>query len=153
MSTRSTTHFGYGPPTENQVQAKVYRHPDGYPDSMLPDLLEFFETVTDETSDTRFNDPSYLAAKWVVWLARMFSRRYTRLPNGEYGYDESGIGSLNFLSVGVILEDPDDIQYVYYLDCENRDDAGRPTIYWGEARWDGNGKLNPNWKKVSNESK
>jgi hypothetical protein len=108
MSTRSVTNFGYG----DTVVAKVYRHPDGYPESMLPDLDQFFEDVKSQTTDTRFTDASYLAAKWVVWLADMFSKG----------------AKLDFISVGVMMENPDDIEYEYFVDCDDQDEDGNPVV-------------------------
>ena len=61
MSTRCNIHL----PNEDEVEANIYRHYDGYPDAVLPDLARFFEQVRADTQDTRFNDPSYLAAKFL----------------------------------------------------------------------------------------
>lgn len=111
MSTRSTTHFKYG----DRTAAIVYRHTDGYPSGAGADIYSFFEQVEKECGhDTRFGDASYLAAKYVVWLA-----------------GELGDGGLNFLSVGVCQNDPGDIEYRYEIDCS---DAGtyaapkRPSV-------------------------
>lgn len=121
MSTRSTTKFAYGPPSD-RPEAIVYRHTDGYPEGMLPDLGEFFEDVENEATDHRYTDPPYLAAKWLVWLARHFA---------------SPRGSLNFLSVGVCQEDPSDIQYTYWLDCADLGEDGRPTVYMARVPFGG----------------
>jgi hypothetical protein len=152
MSTRSTTNFGYGMP-DGKPDAKVYRHPDGYPEAMLPDILTFFETVEAETNDPRYTHPSYLAAKWVVFLARMFSRKFCKLPNGEYGYDESNVGSLDFISVGVVDRDPGDIEYTYWLDSGNLDpETGRPGVYMAETPFDYEEKgLTLEWRPVTVE--
>lgn len=65
----------------------VYVHWDGYPENILPDWERFKEAVKRETTDHRFGDPAYLAAKYVVYKAREFG-------NG-----------LNFLSLGVVNPD------------------------------------------------
>jgi hypothetical protein len=97
----------------NNVYAKIYRHSDGYPESILPDLKEFFETVKKETDDHRFHHAEYLAAKFVVWQARQFSR-----PSG----------SLDFISVGVCMEDPGDIAHTYFVNCDKITDEGYPQV-------------------------
>ena len=70
MSTRATIHFQeYG-----HTAAIVYRHSDGYPDGLGADLQRFFSEVQETVKDTRFGDPRYLAAKWVVWDASQHSQ-------------------------------------------------------------------------------
>jgi len=99
MSTRGTVHFCYG----GKTQAIVYRHSDCYPDGLGEDLKTFLKEVQDNVADTRFSDPNYLAAKFVVWQA------------GQYAHQHP----LNFLSIGIMLEDPGDIEYRYKILCEN----------------------------------
>lgn len=99
MSTRCTINFMYG---ENEIAAKIYRHSDGYPDTehgVPADLDRFFKDVQAQTKDTRFSDPSYLAAKYVVWQAAQYA----------------GDNPLDFLSVGVCMKDPGDIEYTYFV--------------------------------------
>ena len=117
MSTRSTTHFIEG----GKPQAIVYRQADGYPEGHGVELQEFFDDVERQTKDTRFNDPSYLAAKLVVWLADRFAHHYDWEDGGKFVKNEP----LDFLSVGVCLEDPFDIEYRYEIHCEN---AERPVV-------------------------
>lgn len=120
MSTRSTAHFTLGEETE----AIIYRHSDGYPEVAGRDLLRFFDEVRKQTRDTRFSDPTYLAAKYVVFLAGEMSQ-YQTYHDGEYHPDE--VKPLNFLSVGVMREDPGDIEYRYIVDCA-RMINGRPYV-------------------------
>lgn len=96
MSTRATVHFEQGGMTE----AIVYRHSDGYPEGLGEDLKRFFQEVKAHTSDTRFGDPVYLAAKWVV-----------------YDSQDQERWSLNFLGVGIVMRDPGDIEYRYHVEC------------------------------------
>lgn len=117
MSTRSTINFCDG----DRVSAKIYRHSDGYPEGVLPDLEQFFADVAEQTDDTRFNDSSYLAAKFVVWQADQNTWHYN-------GADRVKNDPLDFLGVGVIIEDPGDIEYTYFLDCHKLDEKGRPTV-------------------------
>ena len=134
MSTRSTTHFvGYG----GRLEAIIYRHSDGYPEGHGADLPRFFADVEEQTGDTRFGDPSYLAAKLVVWLSREFASSYDA-EKGEF-VSHANERPLAFLSVGVCQEDPGDIEYRYVVDCEKFDSRGRPTVTcykregWGDV--------------------
>lgn len=143
MSTRSTTHFSYG----DESFAIVYRHPDGYPEGHGTDLYKFLNDVKKQTEDTRFNDPSYLAAKLVVWLADQFAQKpLTHDEAWECGqhvadawenakpisWDKDRryvkINDLDFISVGIVLEDPGDIEYRYKVDSGNLDKNGFPEI-------------------------
>lgn len=114
MSTRCTVHFKDGG-HEAHSEAIIYRHSDGYTECMIPDLANFFKAVQDQTNDTRFSDPSYLASKYVVWLASQFSRNLEKV-NGEYVWVNGS--PLDFLSVGVVQSDPGDIEYRYTVRCD-----------------------------------
>ena len=124
MSTRSTTHFVEG----EYLDAIVYRHADGYPEGHGADLLKFFTEVADTVKDTRFYDGSYLAAKLVVWLAKQFARHYDS-KKGKWVAN----GYLDFNSVGIVQEDPGDIQYRYVVDCSVMVN-GRPRVTVFEAK-------------------
>lgn len=102
MSTRSTTHFL----DDGEIIAIVYRHSDGYPEGAGTDLLRFIDECA-KLPDPRFGDPSYLAAKYVVFLAEMFNRN-------------QNANRLDFLSVGVCMQDPGDIEYRYTVECGDR---------------------------------
>lgn len=121
MSTRCVINFCHG----KRVVAKIYRHHDGYPDTdggVLADLTKFVTTVEAQTNDTRFSDPSYLAAKFVVWQADQNSRVYDS-KTGAYKPGKQ----LEFLGVGILTEDPGDIDFRYFLDCSNLVN-GKPTV-------------------------
>lgn len=66
MSTRCTIHFhGH----DDQLEAIVYRHMDGYPDTengVLADLERFFDDLEEQTGSAS-DDGASLAAKFVVW--------------------------------------------------------------------------------------
>ena len=99
MSTRATVHFCWD---EKTTGAIVYRHCDGYPDGLGKDLKTFLKEVKDNVQDTRFNDPHYLAAKFVVWQAGKYAKKHP----------------LDFLSIGIMLEDAGDIEYKYSVICD-----------------------------------
>jgi hypothetical protein len=110
MSTRCNIHFqGWG-----ETRANIYRHCDGYPEGIFPDLRQFFDDLEAQTSDTRYSDPEYLAAKFLVWQASRFARDPEK--------------PLEFLSVSPCIEDHGDIEHIYTVDCDNLDEDGRPTI-------------------------
>ena len=112
MSTCATVHFVAKGSSE--PRAIIYRHCDGYPEGLGEDLKLFLADVQAQTpGDTRFNDPSYLAAKFVVWQAEKYARDKAR--------------PLAFLSVGVVMHDPGDIEYRYILTCSNGDTFGVPA--------------------------
>lgn len=112
MSTRCTTHFTQTFDGITTTEAIIYRHTDGYPTAAAVDIFRFFHDVHSQTADTRFNDASYLAAKYVVWLANQFR----------------GNQLLDFLSVGVCSEDPMDIEYRYTIDCSSMLPDGFPDV-------------------------
>jgi hypothetical protein len=115
MSTRSTTHFIYG--NKSNPVAIIYRHSDGYPEVAGVDIHKFFDECG-KLNDSRFTDPSYLAAKYVVFLADIFNTKWNSV---------TGDSKLQFLSVGVMCSDPGDIEYRYVIDCKNLI-SGRPTV-------------------------
>jgi hypothetical protein len=122
MSTRCTINFCYG---GKEIAAKVYRHYDGYPEGdsgVLEALQKFFAAVEADTEDTRFSDPTYLAAKFVVWQADQMTGSY---ENGTFVKSDK---KMAFTGVGVCIEDPGDIEYTYYVDCKNSDTLGRPEV-------------------------
>ncbi len=123
MSTRCVINFYYndGVARDEEVAAKVYRHCDGYPDGTpgVPACLERFFTeveaqCTGTMYGTRFNDPSYLAAKFIVWQAN------------EYHQEKM----LAFGSLGVVQKNPGDIEYEYFVACGR---YGRPRVAWRQA--------------------
>lgn len=113
MSTRCTTSFYSGDDTI--PEAIIYRHTDGYPEGAGADLIEFLDDLEKNVPDNRFDDPAYLAAKYVVFLARMFNTDYAGNPKEH---------PLDFLSVGVCKTDPDDIAFRYEVRCG----VGRPVL-------------------------
>lgn len=170
MSTRSTINFGYDEPDDqNGPTAKVYRHSDGYPDAVLPDLAEFFRAVREQCEGTmfgtRFNDPSYLAAKYVVWQARQNTRYGQQIENedGErvYGFnlepDDPRLDPLAFGNLGIITEDPGDIEHTYWIDCSSGSDGGVgdftltvPNVYHSPTRINVGGPVDiRGWERVS----
>lgn len=123
MSTRCNIHFSYGKDTVSNI----YRHSDGYPEGVVPDLTEFFTDVKAECKDTRFGDPSYLAAKYVVWQAQAFAVDYDFSGSGPIKVKPKA-SRLDFRSLGVMTEDAGDAEYIYNVDCNKHDADGFPVV-------------------------
>lgn len=92
---------------EDKVLAMLYKHNNGYPEYVVPLLKEFMSQVIEQSKirdcGTRLNDPSYLASKFVVFLARQ-DTRVADCP-------------LVFSDVGVIMHRPSDVSYMYRVIC------------------------------------
>lgn len=124
MSTRAIVEFR----DEHKARAAIYIHSDGYPDSqhgMIAGFHGFFDAVEAETNDTRFDDPEYLAAKYVVHKASLNARRYD-FKTGEWTPSKP----LDFLGVGVVAPGTDYAQdYVYRIRCDRLNEVTfRPEV-------------------------
>ena len=103
---------------EKKSTATIYRHWDNYLEAGGLDLKEFLETLRDSDFDNRFTDSSYLASKFVVYLAREFAGDWNKEP-------------LDFLSVGVVDNRPDlDMwqDYTYHIISEIQEN-GLPKVF------------------------
>ena len=116
MATRSNIHFTDG----DYLAANIYVHYDGYPENRLPELQEFFDAVKQGTNDNRFGDPSYLAAKFIVWYSLARSSGEPHKP-------------LDFLGVGPVVEDAGDAEYIYKVDCSKRCANGFPVVTYDKV--------------------
>jgi hypothetical protein len=145
MGTRSTTHFIEG----GETVAIVFRHWDGYPKVAGRDLCKFITLCKNKLKrsegGSRLNDPSYLAAKYVVYLAEIFAADgMFKAPDGKlHKHIPLGVtdatpfeyvrvprkNRLDFLSVGIVMADPSDIEYRYTVTCDKIDPkTGRPEV-------------------------
>jgi len=111
MATRCVINF-----IENgSVCAKIYRHYDGFPSSVLNDLQFFFRDLKEQTKDVRFNDASLLATRFVVWYANTINRG----------------ALLDFLGLCIHYDanDVDDyVDHVYSVECAHLKD-GYPDVF------------------------
>jgi hypothetical protein len=139
MGTRSTTHFidsrTIDPATgKPEVCAIVYRHWDGCPKGAGRDLWHFITLCKQLPRDARrLDDPSYLSLKYGVFLADKFaSDTMWKDPAGKLhkssfnrkDTNEKRVpvvvprkNRLNFISCGIMMADPWDIEYRYTVDC------------------------------------
>lgn len=94
-------------------QALIYRHSDGYPDSVVPDILPFIEAFKEKRNDTE-----YLAACLVAYLKNWHCGQ-SFYKNG----DEQNIKINNFetdvLCHGISKVIHMDIDYYYVVDANN----------------------------------
>ncbi len=130
MSTRSTTHFvdSQAIYLKGSPMAIIYRHSDGYPEGAGRDLVQFLKECK-KLKDSRLSDSSYLAAKYVVFLADMFNSGYERNPKTGDLEKVRYASKLEFISVGVMNSDPEDIEYRYTVDCGKLDSkTGLPEV-------------------------
>ena len=96
MGSRAEVRFMWG----ETVEAAIYIHWDGYPEGVFALFDRFYKAVEAETTDHRYNDPSYLAAKFVVFVARE-------------GASDGPQGNLNFLGVGIVQPGKSDFTWAY----------------------------------------
>jgi hypothetical protein len=132
MSTRSQTEFivvSKRGDDERIDKRTIYRHSDGYPGSMVPDLLTFIRW-----NRGRMDDVEYTAANWIFWNKRRFE---DVLLNPEWGSkDRKKIGWTNDcdetlkLGFGVCNngEYHGDIEYLYRVIYAQGDADHRITI-------------------------
>lgn len=103
---------------EAEPTCTIYGHWAGdNPEDAATTLKQFFEAVEAQTTDRRYTDAGYLAARYVVFLADA-----ARYPQNS--------GILNFLSVGC-YRDPQDCspECIAFLDTSKMNPAtNRPMI-------------------------
>jgi hypothetical protein len=98
---------------------------------MVPRFEEFLNRVG-TLKDHRFGDPSYLAARWVVFLSEMYAMTYDPTKGGYVPADDP----LDFTWVGVVNTEPADIDYRYYVDCTEREMGVPPRVGYQATEWD-----------------
>lgn len=137
MSTRSQVAFCCDTNDYRLHDALVCRHCDGYPEGMGNDLLRFFADVkkaNEKYGDTRFDDPEYLAARFIVWQHLEYAKSESREERGEDN-------PLMILGGGVTRELHLDIAYLYVVVCKSCKEF--PKIYVHSDIRDGEAKDSP----------
>jgi hypothetical protein len=120
------------------IEAKVYRQSDDHPDGdrgVLHDLEQFFAAVEEQSRDTGFDDPCYLAAKFVVWLVAKNAETIALGAPSESNWPRP----LDFTGVGVLQKDRADTAYRYFVDCVAHLTFSAPSPYAGRhptVRWE-----------------
>lgn len=102
MSTRANIHF-----KDNYSDVCVYQHSDGYPEGehgIIAELNRFFDwnegRFEGGIGGLRYNDPEYLAARFIVFMATVEMTPW------------------NGLSIAVSDGDHGDIAFRYVVGCE-----------------------------------
>jgi hypothetical protein len=134
MSTRCQIAFTRNSADHRQKEALVYRHHDGGLSGAGADLNRFFEEVraANDNHDTRFDDPEYLAARYITWQALRYavSCRCSPLATTGVGITQDYHIDIEYLYV-VVCRDPDAIPQVYVhreFDGESGDPADEPAL-------------------------
>ena len=109
----------------DKIVPMIYLHWGGPPELMAETFDDFFAQVeVDCGKDTRYSDPEYLAAKFVVFSA----------ANSNDGEKP---GTLDFLSVGVaalsVLAAIRSGAFTYAVDCSRAGNRLRPTVLVDET--------------------
>ena len=83
-----------------------------------------------ETERPAADDASYLAAKYVVFLANMFNNSFQFIEeNGKREMKKVQHASrLDFISVGIVDATFADFAYSYTIDCGKLDAKGKPEV-------------------------
>ncbi len=112
--------------------AHIYDHWAADNKKDAQDVMEaFFAEVEKQCSDTRFSDPSYLAAKFLVWRAHGYAA-----TEQKYSKEPDTAKPLNFLSLGIVRE-----ELAIWPECVVRcictNDGKRPTLAFPpRATWE-----------------
>lgn len=129
MSTRSQTEFiavFRNEDGEESIDKRtIYRHSDGYPSAMLPDLLTFIRW-----NQGRMDDVEYAAANWIFWNKRRMEdallnpdwKLLKRRTNLKWDDKEVEKDCNNVLKLGFGVcnnyEFHGDIEYLYRVICD-----------------------------------
>lgn len=119
MSTRTQIEFITVYANETPDKRTVYRHCDGYPSAMIPDLLHFIRW-----NGGRNHDAEYTAANWIYWNKRNNEENYLNLDydvkrRGHITWNSPDVENdhNNILKIGhgVCINDEyhRDIEYLY----------------------------------------
>lgn len=108
MTAHATIHFCLG----DEVKAIVYRHLGGDPKRAGASIRQFLADLKARNID-ELDNPSLLAARYLVWQTNWF----------QYSQSKMEINSL-----GILIEDPQGLEYCYKVDSKVRDENGSPLL-------------------------
>ncbi len=96
----------------------TYRHSDGYPDGVVPDLLEYLKWM-----GFRADDLEYCVATWFYFTKRYYEQEFLkgkRWNSDEVAHDCNSIVKLGY---GVCADKQlhGDIEYFYEVDLKKRE--------------------------------
>ena len=109
---------------------RVYRHSDGYPESVIPNLKAFLKWLTSEPQPRSFGDIEYTAANFIYWS----KKRLFDWVMSSSKRDRKYLKGWEKLGFGICSNDfHGDIEYFYEVIEGNRDvtvkvyETGRPV--------------------------
>jgi hypothetical protein len=91
--------------------ASVYVHDGGGPDHLGCEILDFLYSL-EKSVDPRYDDPEYLAAKFIVFLA-------DRRVSGSKKTDVTGVGA---------TRNEYDTEWKYYFNCMEAEGYRKPSV-------------------------
>lgn len=133
MSTRSQVLFvekneymENGKKVEWTTEAQIYRHSDGYPTAVLPDLKEFFDWNYGRNCDV-----SYLAANWIFYEKRKMEEHYDMVKDAyhkKHDYRGAKDNPNDIIKIGYGIEKADhrihgDENWIYRITVNPKGDG------------------------------
>lgn len=121
MSTRCMLGFYHSEETEERPDLEdphtlIYRHSDGYPEGVLPDIIPMLVYFSKE----RGNDPQYQAARVLQYMMNMSDKnanewRMRQTNNEKKPFDIEKADTYELLGYGISMELHGDIEYYYAI--------------------------------------
>ncbi len=109
MSTRCQIAIYEAPEAKfSQFEALLYRHSDGYPSGVLPDIMPFLSFWAKERG---MSDTEYLGARLLQYLCNEYDGYMSKIEKGKKTF--TGI-----LGHGICKEFHGDIEYLYAIHPE-----------------------------------
>lgn len=129
MSTRALVDFK---DSKKETVARIYVHCDGYPTGLGVDLQKFLDKCaacenSETFGGTHFDDPYYLAARFVVYKAHQNQESTNEIAKA-FNRKSVTINEVDFVGVSIVPIDDDvwpSIAYFYDVICVNE---SRPKI-------------------------
>jgi len=139
MSTRSQIGFYGGTEKDlNNWQALIYRHSDGYPDGVLPDIMPFLKWWKKDTG--RHDDTEYTSARLLQYMTNLHDGRYQK--HWEKA-EEKGLTGV--YGHGICKDFHGDIEYFYAVYPD------RVDVYETDFNFEGDKTINEITKKIKTE--
>ena len=115
MSTRCQIRFM----KKGGTSVQIYRHSDGYPESVIPDLYEFFQWYYSEPMSRQEDYPDYVGANFIYYEKKNLS---------EYGNGEEKLG----YGIEKLGELDGDEEYIYEVDLTDANEPDEIKIRYSD---------------------
>jgi len=115
MSTRCQIEFVSGDGKEDRNL--TYRHSDGYPDGVIPDLKKFKKWLHSKPLSRIDSDKEYIAANWIYWCKMKIKEDFEQM-NKKLGTGKKDGEGWEKLGYGICPLEcfHGDIEYFYTID-------------------------------------